>query len=129
VEETQLKTSTISQKNSISYNDFEKLDVRVGTVIEATSPEWSNKLLKFTVNFGELGMRTIFSGVKKWYVPEDFIGKQFCFLINLEPKKMGEEQSQGMMLMADTEDGNPGDIQQPTLIPLQQPVANGTVVR
>jgi len=109
-------------KPSIQYSDFEKLDIRVGTVIEASFPEWSKKLFKFTVDFGEeIGMRTIFSGVKTWYIPEDFQGKQFSFLINLEPKKMGEEESQGMMLMADGE--------KPIPLVLAEVADNGTIVR
>ncbi|HSW90109.1 MAG TPA: methionine--tRNA ligase [Patescibacteria group bacterium] len=109
-------------KPSISYPDFEKLDIRVGTIVEATAPEWSLKLLRFVVDFGpEIGTKTIFSGIKKWYAPQDFVGKQFPFLINLEPKKMGEEESQGMMLMADGEE-------KPILFEVGH-VQNGTMVR
>lgn len=112
-----------SVKAAIQYPDFEKLDIRAGTIVEATAPEWSKKLLRFVVDFGEeLGKRTIFSGIRQWYQPEEFIGKQFMFLVNLEPKKMGEEESQGMMLMADAEE-------RPTVQPLQHAVANGTQVR
>jgi methionyl-tRNA synthetase len=120
---------TLIQKQDISYSDFDKLDIRVGTIEQAEAPEWSKKLLKFTVNFGDVGMRTIFSGIKKWYNPEDFISKQFCFLVNLQPKKMGKDESQGMMLMADTFDGNEDNSEKPTLLPLTIKVPNGTVVR
>ena len=110
-------------KSSITYADFDKLDLRVGTVIEASAPEWSAKLIRYVVDFGEtIGKRVLFSGIRKWYAPEDLIGKQYCFVVNLEPKKMGEEESQGMMMMADTEE-------RPILTPLSQPVPNGTVVR
>ncbi len=109
-------------KPAINYADFDKLDIRVGTIMEASVPEWSKKLLKFVVDFGEeIGQRVIFSGVKEWYTPSDFEGKQFFFLVNLEPKKMGAEESQGMMMMADDET--------PILIPLSTTVKNGTVVR
>lgn len=115
--------SRLQMKTPITYADFEKLDIRVGTVVEATAPEWSKKLLRFVVDFGpEIGQRIIFSGIRTWYQPETLIGKQFGFLINLEPKKMGEEESQGMMMMVDGEE-------QPTLIPLTTAATNGTMIR
>lgn len=94
-------------KPSIEYPDFDKIDIRVGKVIAATEPEWSNKLLQFTVDFGaEIGEKTILSGVRKWFKPEQFVGNYYCFVVNLAERKMGEGVSQGMMLMAD-EDGVP----------------------
>lgn len=110
-------------KPNISYDDFSKLDVRAGTILSASAPEWSKKLLRFEVNFGEvLGARVIFSGIREWYQPDFFPGKQFLFVVNLAPKKMGDEISQGMMIMADAED-------KPTVQPLAFPVADGTVIR
>lgn len=95
---------------NIEFNDFLKVDLRVGEVISAIAPEWSNKLLEFQVNFGEeIGQKTILSGVKQWYEPEFFINKKFIFVINLPERKMGEAVSQGMMLMVDNEE-------KPTLI-------------
>lgn len=115
--------SRMLMKTSITYSDFEKLDFRVGTIVEASAPGWSSKLLRFVVDFGEeIGKRVIFSGIRKWYAPEDCIGKQYIFLVNLESKKMGDEESQGMMVMVDTNE-------QPIVVPLQQTVVNGTVVR
>ena len=110
-------------KATIPFADFDKLDIRIGTIVTASAPEWSEKLLRFEVDFGsETGKRIIFSGIRKWYAPENFIGKQFPFLINLSPKKMGEEESQGMMLMADSEE-------RPVVFDLAQPVAVGSIVR
>ncbi len=112
-----------SVKPPISYPDVDKLDIRVGTVLESTAPDWSKKLLRFVVDFGEsFGKRIIFSGIRQWYQPEELIGKQYMFIVNLEAKKMGEEESQGMMIMADAQD-------RPTIQPLQNPVKNGTVIR
>ena len=109
-------------KPSIQYPDFDKIDIRTGTIMTATAPVWSNKLLKFEVDFGqEIGKRVIFSGIRKWYQPEEMVGKQCVFLINLEPKKMGDEESQGMMLMADGE--------KPVPLIVQEPVGNGVMVR
>lgn len=92
----------------ISFSDFQKLDIRVGTVIEASVPEWSHWVMKLTVNLGpEIGERTVFAGIMKFYNPQDLIGKQFAFVVNLEPKKIGPEEadgaqnfSQAMMLAA-----------------------------
>jgi len=110
-------------KDLINYSDFEKLDIRVGRVVKVEAPEWSEKLLRFEVDFGEeVGERIIFSGIKKWYKNEDFLGKQFIFLINMTPKKMGTEESQGMMLLADGEE-------QPVLLGLVEKVYSGAVVR
>ena len=109
-------------KPTISYADFEKLDIRVGTVIGVEIPEWSTKLLRIEVDFGtEIGKRIMFSGIQKWYKAEDFLDKQFMFVVNMQPKKMGSFESQGMMLMVDAD--------KPILIPLLFPVENGTVVR
>jgi len=59
--------------------------------------------LRLTVDFGEEGQKKIFSGIAKWYTPEALIGKQFVFIINLEPRKMMDEYSEGMLLAADGE--------------------------
>jgi len=89
-------------KPVIEYPDFEKLDIRVGQIVAVVEPEWSRKLLQFTVDFGsDIGQKTIFSGVKAWYTPADFQDKKAFFIVNLAPRKMGESVSEGMMLMAD----------------------------
>ena len=90
-------------KPIITYDDFDKLDLRVGTVINCEEKEGSEKLLRLTVDFGEEGTRTIFSGIKQWYKPEDLKDKQFVFVFNLAPRKMMDEESQGMLLAADGE--------------------------
>lgn len=88
--------------NNINIDDFKKLDVRIGTVIEAEVPKWSHWVMKLKVNLGTVvGDRVIFAGIMHFYKPEELIGKQFPFIVNLEPKKIGPEGdfSQGMMLM------------------------------
>ncbi len=110
-------------KPIIEYSDFEKLDIRVGKVIEASAPEWSKKLLQFTVDFGaEIGTKTILSGIKEWYSPDDFIGNNYMFIVNLAERKMGDGVSQGMMIMAD-------GTGQPVPFALTPTVEPGTVVR
>lgn len=88
-------------KPTIQYDDFAKLDLRVGTIIECVEKEGSEKLLRLTVDFGEAGTRNILSGIKKWYKPENLKGKQFVFVFNLAPRKMMGEESEGMILAAD----------------------------
>jgi len=112
-----------AMKPIIEYPDFEKLDIRIGKVVAGSEPDWSRKLLEFKVDFGkEIGEKTILSGVRQWYKPEFFVGKMFCFIINLAERKMGEGVSQGMMLMAD-------DDAMPMPFPVAADVEPGTIVR
>jgi len=84
----------------ITIDDFIKLDLRVGTIVECEIVEGSEKLLKSQVDFGDLGMRQVLSGIKKYYTSEVMKGKQALFVINLKPRKMMGHSSQGMMLFA-----------------------------
>ncbi len=85
-------------KPIVQFDDFAKLDLRVGTVMECVEKEGSDKLLRLTVNFGDEGTRNILSGIKLHHKPADLINKQFIFVINLEPRKLMGEESQGMLL-------------------------------
>jgi len=88
-------------KPIIEYADFEKLDLRVGKVVEASAPEWSNKLIEMKVDFGqELGARTILAGLRKFVNFSDLIGNKYVFIVNLAERKLGQGLSQGMMLAA-----------------------------
>ena len=90
---------------NITINVFQKLDIRIGKVTEAREVEGSEKLLRCVVDFGpELGERIIFSGIKKWYKPEDLLGKLLPYIVNLEPRKMFGEDSFGMLLAVSSED-------------------------
>lgn len=82
-------------------------EIRVGTIVTASAPEWSHKLLELRVDFGEFGQRTVLTGIKQWYAPESLQGKQALFLTNVEPRKMGEGLSEAMILAADRLDGSP----------------------
>lgn len=86
---------------TINIDDFAKIEIRVGTVVEAEEIDGSEKLLKLQVDFGEETKRQILSGIKKWYKPTHLIGKQFVFVTNLEPRKMMGLESQGMIMCAD----------------------------
>ncbi|MBI2593121.1 methionine--tRNA ligase subunit beta [Candidatus Daviesbacteria bacterium] len=86
-------------------DDFAKLELKVGTVLEASEIEGADKLLKMMVDIGEEEPRQLLAGVKQWYKPEDLVGKQVVVVANLEPKMMMGNESNGMLLAADTEDG------------------------
>jgi tRNA-binding EMAP/Myf-like protein len=156
--------------DTISFDDFRKVDIRIGTVIKAEVPSWSHWVIKLTVDFAseaksakdrtsrrvrieprsqegrsggetEIGEKVCFSGIMKFFSPEVLLGKQFPFVVNLEPKKIGPEKdfSEAMMIMAcpqpsERSDGRracPGgddnDVA-PVLFKLQKKVPNGTKV-
>ena len=92
------------QKDIIEFDDFTKLDIRIGTVIEAVKVPKTKKLLQLKVDVG-LDVRTIVSGIAESFNPEDIIGKQVSVLVNLAPRKIRGVESQGMILMTDTQDG------------------------
>ncbi len=92
-------------KETIQYDDFAKLDIRIGTIVEAEKLPKSDKLLKFLVDDG-FEKRTILSGIAKHFTPEEMIGKQVTFLANLAPRKMMGIESNGMILMAENRDGS-----------------------
>lgn len=89
----------------IAYSDFTKLDIRIGTVLAAELVPETDKLIKCTIDFGELGERTIVSGIAQWKKPEELIGKQFPYIINLAPRTLRGVESQGMLLAASDESG------------------------
>ncbi len=89
----------------ISYDDFAKLDIRIGTVVAAELVPETDKLIKCTVDFGEGGMRTIVSGVAQWKKPEELVGKQLPYIYNLAPRTLRGVESQGMLLAASDEAG------------------------
>ena len=109
------------QKNTIEFEDFIKVDIRVGKVIKAESIPKSDKLLKLKVDTG-IDQRTILSGISKFYSPDDILNKKVMVLINLKPRKMMGYESQGMLLLAEDSDGK---------LSLMQPdsdISNGAVV-
>lgn len=91
--------------DEISYNDFAKLDIRIGTVLVAERVPETDKLIKCTVDFGELGERTIVSGIAEWKTPEALVGKRLPYIVNLAPRVLKGIESQGMLLAASDENG------------------------
>jgi methionyl-tRNA synthetase len=92
------------QKETIDFEDFTKLDIRIGTILEAEKVVKTKKLLKLKVDVG-IDTRTIVSGIAESFSPEDIIGQQVSVLVNLAPRKIRGVESQGMILMTDTPDG------------------------
>ncbi len=92
------------QKETIEFDDFTKLDIRVGTILEAEKVAKTKKLLQLKVDVG-IDIRTIVSGIAESFSPEDIIGRQVTVLTNLAPRKIRGVESQGMILMTDTPDG------------------------
>ena len=92
------------QKDECSFEDFEKMDIRTATVLEAERVPKTDKLLKLTIDTG-IDKRTIVSGIAEYYSPEDMLGKQICILANLAPRKIRGIESKGMILMAKQGDG------------------------
>ena len=120
--ETKEKVELASQpvvpaKSEISFDDFSKMDIRIGTVVEAEKVEKSKKLLKLKVDTG-IDVRTVMSGIAEHFSPEQIKGKQVTLLVNLAPRKIMGVESQGMILMAEDKNGalkllQPSDVVSP----------------
>ncbi len=92
-------------RENIQFDDFAKLDIRIGTILEAEPVKKSKKLLKFLIDDG-LEKRTILSGIAEHFSPEEMVGRQVTFIANLAPRMMMGIESQGMILMAEDKDGS-----------------------
>lgn len=111
------------KKDSVVFGDFMKFDFRIGKVLKCEKLENSEKLLELTVDLGEdYGQVTILTGLAQFYSPEDFTGKNFMFLANLDPKPMAGKVSQGMLFAADGPE-------KPILIEAPNDLAPGTMLR
>lgn len=108
-------------KPLITYEEFSKMDLRVGKVIACEKKEGSDKLLRLTVDFGKEEQRNILSGISQFYNPEELIDKLFVFIINLEPRKIMGEESQGMILAADAK--------KPVPLKPKSKVTPGTIIK
>lgn len=106
----------------ITIEDFSKVELKVGTVLEAEEVTESEKLIKLKVDLGEEEPRQVLAGVKQWYKSKDFVGKQLVIVANLKPKKMLGLESQGMILAADSADG-------PIFLTIPKKVSPGTKIR
>lgn len=105
----------------ISFEDFQKLDIRIGTILEAEKVEGADKLLKLKVDLGD-EQRTLVAGIAEDYKPEEIIGKQIPILTNLEPRTIRGIESQGMILAAVIDD-------KAVLLHPDKKVSNGSKIR
>lgn len=126
--ELEIKKETVQEpavvdQHYIGIEDFARVQLVVGTIEQCEPIEQSDKLYKLIVDFGAVGKRQILSGVRKFFVPADLIGKQAIFVLNLKPRKMMGLESQGMMLLAEDKTGK---LQFTTVA---APVPNGTSLR
>lgn len=118
----ELASATVEpQKANIEYDDFAKMDIRVGTILAAEKVAKTKKLLKLTIDTG-IDKRTIVSGIAEYYSPEEIIGKQVSVLVNLAPKALKGIESQGMILMAENLDGSL------SFISPEKPIRNGGTI-
>jgi len=93
-------------KPQILFEEYAKIEVRVGEIVEASIPEGSEKLLKLTVDFG-VEKRTIFAGIKEWYTPEVLVGVKTMWVTNIPPKMTPFGESRGMLFACDGKAGKP----------------------
>jgi methionine--tRNA ligase beta chain len=105
----------------ITYDDFKKLDIRIGTIVSAESVKGTDKLLKLEIAFGT-EKRQLVAGIAETYQPDHLIGKEIPVLLNLEPRNIRGVESQGMILAADA-DGKP------ILLHPDRQVPSGSIVR
>lgn len=105
----------------ITFDDFAKLDLRVAKIKNAELVEGADKLLKLTLDVGELGERVIASAIKPWYKSEKLVGRNIVYLANLESRVLRGVESQGMLLAASTEDDS-----QVVLLAPHKKIAPGT---
>ncbi len=136
----------VNDMGNITFKEFQKLDIRVGTVVSADVPKWSHWVMKLTVDLGDPpvggGKKNAFAGIGEFYKgkalsssaykPKDLIGKQFVFIVNLEPKKIGPEGdlSEVMVLAASVPDkSGKEENEKPVLLSISDKVPNGTKVR
>ena len=117
----ELARQVAPQKDECTFEEFEKMDIRTATVLEAERVPKTDKLLKLTIDTG-IDKRVIVSGIAEYYSPEDMVGRQICILANLKPRTIRGIESKGMILMAKQNDGTM------RFITPQETVVNGAVV-
>jgi methionyl-tRNA synthetase len=112
-----------AQKDEITFDDFGKMDIRIGTVLEAEKVKGADKLLKLKIDTG-IDVRTVVSGIALYYTPEEMLNKQVSILVNLAPRKIKGIESKGMILMAENDKGELSLVS-----PTKENTNNGSVVK
>ncbi len=116
------EAETVAVKEECTFDDFVKMDIRVGKIIAAEKVKKADKLLNLTIETG-IDTRTILSGIAEHFTPEEIVGKEVSVLVNLAPRKMRGIESQGMVLMAEDAEGNL------TFVAPEKSVEAGSVIR
>lgn len=111
--------------NKISFKDFQKLDLRIGKVEAAERVKGSDNLLRLNVDFGNLKLQAV-AGLAKWYAPEQMVGKEYMFILNLERKKFMGIESQCMIFAA--EDTDESGVETPVVLVPEREVKAGSRV-
>jgi len=114
--------SAKAQKPTVPYEDFARMDIRTATVLEAVQVPGTDKLMKLVLDTG-MDRRTVVSGIAEYFVPEKLVGKKVCLLANLEPRKIKGIESQGMILLAEDQNGRL------VLVCPEEDVSNGSEVK
>lgn len=109
-------------KPTITYSDFEKLDLRVGKIMKVEDIEGADKLYKLTVSIGELGEKTICAGIKTYYTKKDLLKKKIVVIVNLESRMLKGIESQGMLLAA-------SDDEKIVLLSPEKDIEEGSIVK
>jgi methionyl-tRNA synthetase len=115
-------TKLLPSKDSVTFDDFTRMDIRTATILEAEKVPKTTKLLKLKIDTG-LDIRTIVSGIAEYYEPESIIGKQISIVANLEPRKIKGIESKGMILMAEETDGKL------VMVTPAEKVSNGSAIK
>lgn len=113
----------VAAKAETSFDDFNKMDIRVGTILEAERVPKTDKLLKLKIDTG-IDVRTVVSGIAAWYKPEEIIGQQVSILVNLAPRKIKGIESQGMILMSENRQGELSFVS-----PVKPNTDNGSIIK
>lgn len=121
-EEIKKEETVVPEKAFATIDDFQKIEIRLGTVLSADAVEGADKLYILKVDFGEDVPRQILSGIREYTAPEDLLGKQFPFVTNLAPRMIRGHESQGMILAGSHEAVL-------SLLNPTQPLPNGTRLR
>ena len=123
-EQSSVTTTQISElKSQISFDDFSKMDIRIGTVLEAEKVKGADKLLKLKIDTG-IDTRIVVSGIAQYYTPEEMLNKQVSILVNLAPRKIKGIESKGMILMAENDKGELSLVS-----PTKENTNNGSIVK
>jgi methionyl-tRNA synthetase len=120
--EEEPKSTLMPQKSNVAFDDFVKMDIRTATILEAERVPKTDKLLKISLDTG-IDKRTVVSGIAEFFKPEELAGRKVSVLVNLEPRKIRGVESQGMILMAEDEEGKL------TFVGPGEEWPNGSVVR